>query len=199
MKKNVEKMNTYLSGYFEGAGMIDALRALTFASERHSGQFRDDGTPYIIHPLRMACHATDICIKDENIMVAILLHDVVEDCGVPLEGLPFNDKVKEIVRYVTIEYVANEEKKKAKDRYFKNMIYQPEALIVKGLDRYDNMSTMAELGRDRIEKNVNENETFLLPLLKEAKHRYPDKRRAFYILRDGICNFDVVYKSILGF
>lgn len=132
-------------------------------------------------------------------MAAILLHDVVEDCGVPLEGLPFNDKVKEIVRYVTIEYAANEEKKEAKERYFRNMIYLPEALIVKGLDRYDNMATMAGLGIDRIKKNVNENETFLLPLFTEAKHRYPDKRRTFYLLRDDIDVIDGIYKKLLNF
>ena len=199
MKKDVEKMSVFLSSFFEGAEMIEALHALSFASEKHNGQFRDDGAPYIVHPLRMACHAIDICVKDENIMSAILLHDVAEDCHVLFDELPFNDRIKQIVRYVTIEYVAGEEKKETKRRYFKNMIYLPEALIVKGLDRYDNMTTMAGLGKERIIKNVKENEEFLLPLLREAEHRYPVEQRAFYLLRDEIDAVDGIYRTLLNF
>ena len=62
-------------------------RALAFAAEAHQGQLRKgDGTPYIDHPLEVAG-----MLHDEGfgatVVAAALLHDVVEDCGVPVEQI----------------------------------------------------------------------------------------------------------------
>lgn len=197
LKRNVEKMFTYLAGYFEGGNMVSSLRAMSFARDKHKDQIRDGGDAYIIHPLGMACHASDIGVRNDDIFAAILLHDVVEDCGVPLEGLPFNEKVKEIVRYVTVEKREGEEKSDTKKRYFRTMIYCPEAIIVKGLDRYNNLSTMTTFSPERIEKNICETEELLLPILKEAKDKYPEYRKIFYVLRDEIEVLSSIYKHYL--
>ena len=57
------------------------LRAFSFAAEKHSGQTRKASTiPYIAHLLGVASLVLDAG-GDEDLAIAALLHDVVEDCG----------------------------------------------------------------------------------------------------------------------
>lgn len=91
---NHEKMYTYIKGFATGAGLKETLKALSFAREKHSGQLRKGGQPYIIHPLTMACNAVSMGIREDTVVATILLHDVCEDCGVGVAELPFSDRVK---------------------------------------------------------------------------------------------------------
>jgi guanosine-3',5'-bis(diphosphate) 3'-pyrophosphohydrolase len=53
--------------------------AFTLAADAHSGQLRkDDGSPYISHPVKVAERLHDAGFDDE-VIAAALLHDVVED------------------------------------------------------------------------------------------------------------------------
>jgi (p)ppGpp synthase/HD superfamily hydrolase len=58
------------------------VRALTVAKQAHAGQVRDDGTPYITHPLRVALSlAQEFDVDDLELICAALLHDAVEDAA----------------------------------------------------------------------------------------------------------------------
>jgi guanosine-3',5'-bis(diphosphate) 3'-pyrophosphohydrolase len=60
----------------------ELLRALSFASERHSNQRRKGGDdiPYINHPIDVAAIlAVDAGIEKQDVLVAAVLHDTVED------------------------------------------------------------------------------------------------------------------------
>lgn len=97
MKKavfNPEKMYTYIREFASPLHMEQILKALAFAREKHCGQFRKSGEPYIVHPLTMACDAMSVGIKDDNTIATILLHDVCEDCGISFSELPVNDDVR---------------------------------------------------------------------------------------------------------
>lgn len=168
---NVEKMYTYLRGYLIGANMKQSIIALQFAREHHNGQTRRDGTPYIVHPLSMACYAVALGLRDDNIIATILLHDTVEDCGVRPEYLPVNDTVKRAVQYMTItKFDTDVDKIETKCRYFNELLNCREALICKALDRYNNLSDMPVFfTKDAMGKNVAETEVLLLPVLKQAK------------------------------
>lgn len=50
--------------------------AITFATERHAGQFDKAGMPYILHCLKVM-HYTKT--EDEELMSIAVLHDVIED------------------------------------------------------------------------------------------------------------------------
>jgi len=57
------------------------LRAFEFAAEKHSGQTRKASTiPYIAHLMGVASLVLEAG-GDEDLAIAALLHDVVEDCG----------------------------------------------------------------------------------------------------------------------
>lgn len=186
-KYNVDKMYTYLRGFLVGAKMEQSINALSYAREQHKDQLRKDGIPYIVHPLSMACYAVALGIRDDDIIAGILLHDVSEDCGIPVSFLPVNDSAKQIVKYMTITPLQGEEKKDTKRRYFRNMLECKGAVLAKGLDRYHNMSTMAGvLSLEAIRKNIMENDEMLLPMLKEAKERYPELSDILFILRTNI-------------
>ncbi|MCF0113719.1 MAG: bifunctional (p)ppGpp synthetase/guanosine-3',5'-bis(diphosphate) 3'-pyrophosphohydrolase, partial [Erysipelotrichaceae bacterium] len=56
--------------------------AIIFATKCHSGQLRKIvNTPYILHPLEVATIISTMT-PDEDLMIAGLLHDVIEDCNV---------------------------------------------------------------------------------------------------------------------
>jgi (p)ppGpp synthase/HD superfamily hydrolase len=66
------------------------LRAFLFAAEKHAGQTRKASTiPYIAHVMGVASLVLEFG-GDENMAIAALLHDVVEDCG----GAPMLKEVR---------------------------------------------------------------------------------------------------------
>jgi GTP pyrophosphokinase len=77
-------------------------RAYAFAEKAHAGQKRKTGEPYFNHPRATAeiLHSWNL---DETTIAAGLLHDTVEDTGVPLETIKkeFGDEVAFLVDGVT--------------------------------------------------------------------------------------------------
>src|SRR4029079_15245635 len=59
-------------------------RAYDVAGSMHSGQRRKSGDPYITHPLAVATILAELGM-DTIRLVAALLHDTVEDTGLPIE------------------------------------------------------------------------------------------------------------------
>ena len=57
-------------------------KALNIAYKAHIGQLDKGGSPYILHPVRVALH----CQTEDEKIVA-LLHDVVEDTSITFEDL----------------------------------------------------------------------------------------------------------------
>ena len=185
---NVEKMYTYLRGYLVGANMNESIKALSFARQQHSLQTRKDGTPYIVHPLSMACYAVALGLRDDNILATILLHDVPEDCGIPVEYIAVNSTIRDAVKHMTItKFDTDVDKVETKCRYFNELIDSREALICKALDRYNNLSDASiALSADAVGKNIAETEVLLLPVLKQAKNKYPDLADALFIMRTNL-------------
>lgn len=67
-----------LSGYLDREDARRVYRAYLFGAERHAGQHRASGEPYITHPLAVAEVLADQRL-DADTLCAALLHDVIED------------------------------------------------------------------------------------------------------------------------
>ena len=179
-------MFTYVKGFLQGANLEQSINALTYMRKRHDGQKRSSGERYIIHPLRMASAAMALGIRDDDLLATILIHDVVEDTGVTVNDLPFNDRIKRSVKYMTVRRFGDELKSDTKKRYYKNLLEDPHAMICKGFDRCDNLSTIIEKDERAIVKNVLETNILLMPVMRKAKENWPNLSNILYVLRSEL-------------
>ncbi|MBR2864350.1 HD domain-containing protein [Candidatus Saccharibacteria bacterium] len=187
LSQNVDKMFTYLKGFCAGAGMGESLHALGYMREKHDGQIRNDGQPYIVHPLGMACYAVALGVRDDNTIATFLLHDVCEDCGVDVDYLPFNDVIRKGVKYMTIGEFPGEQKLEKKRRYYNELLESPESILCKAGDRFYNLTTMEGVkSESSIIKNIVETHCMLLPMLKIAKDKWPRLSDVLYVYRTNI-------------
>lgn len=109
---------------------------------------RYSGTPYIVHPERVA-KRTSQYTNNEIVIIAAWLHDVVEDCGVSIETLTgkFNKNVATLVTELTNPSKQfpqfNRKKRKTIDR---GHIAEAsaEAQLIKVIDRIDNLNELSD-------------------------------------------------------
>ncbi len=124
----------------------------------------------------MTCHALALQLEEDDLLASILLHDVCEDCfdenGVKIqpESLPVGRVARETVRLLTkpeVLYPGWEEK------YYGDISGSRLAVIVKVLDRCNNISMMAAgFSREKMAEYIVETEKYVLPLLDIMKKRY---------------------------
>ena len=166
-----EHMKTFVKTTARNFKLENTLKAVDYAVEAHKGQTRKKSSvPYIYHPLNLACHALSMGIKDDSIIAACMLHDVVEDCGKKLEELPVDEETKELVKLLTREESTDENRKEVLDIYFSAIKKNPKAALIKCLDRCNNLTTMSwGLSRDKIYRTIKETETYFPPLIKTIK------------------------------
>ena len=194
-----EHMKTYVKTMAKTGKMDNTIKALDFAVEAHEGQLRKNTTvPYIYHPLTMACHALAMGIVEDEVIAAILLHDVVEDVqGVTLENLPVNDETRELVRLMTKNKEAIKRGDETLDDYYEGLASNPKAALIKCIDRCNNMTTMS-WGFDRagIYRYIEEVEKYYSKLLKTVKHT-PEYNNAAWMLQYQIESMLDIYKRLM--
>lgn len=186
---NEKVMFTYLRGRLDGPGFEQSRTALVFARNAHKGQTRKNGTPYMVHPLSMACDAIACKGATDEIVATILLHDVCEDCNIPLTALPVNEIVRRGVKLMTISPFDGESRIETKRRYFNELLDSREAIVCKAFDRYANLNDAeGALSEAAIIKNIIETHELLMPVLKEAKYVYPELSDMLHIIRTKLKN-----------
>ncbi|MDD5052769.1 MAG: RelA/SpoT family protein [Sulfuricurvum sp.] len=133
--------------------------ALAFSKQAHQNQFRKSGEPYIVHPVLVASIVANIT-GDEAMVIAALLHDIVEDTHITIEDVSrdYGTDVAHLVEGLTkIDTIRDaelipsnsDEKLVVSALSFRKMliasIEDVRVLVVKLCDRLHNMLTLGAL------------------------------------------------------
>jgi GTP pyrophosphokinase len=135
---------------------IDAVRsAYRYADQAHLGQLRNSGEPYITHPIAVAQQCAEWKLDSQALMAA-LLHDAIEDCGVTKPELieRFGASVAELVDGLTklekLEFNTREENQAESFRkMLLAMARDVRVILIKLADRTHNMRTLANAPRTK--------------------------------------------------
>ena len=191
-------MKTYVKTTAKNFKLRNTLKAVDYAVEAHEGQKRKrSAVPYIYHPLNLACHALSMDIVEDEVIAACLLHDVIEDCGRKKEDLPVNDETKELVRLLTCEKTSKDNRDRILDDYYKGILGNPKAALIKCLDRCNNLTTMSwGLSREKIYRMIKETEEYYPRLLDTVKAT-PEYNSAAWLLKYQMESMLDIYKRLM--
>ncbi len=127
-------------------GLIES--AVAVATQAHSAQKRDNGEPYIIHPLAVADILAGYRLDTASIVTA-LLHDVIEDTSITLTQLSreFGTEIAGLVDGVTklTRLELQSDRTKQAENFRKLVLAMSKdirVLLVKLADRLHNMRTL---------------------------------------------------------
>ncbi|MGW8483787.1 RelA/SpoT family protein [Microbacterium sp. NPDC055903] len=143
-------------------------RAYAVAKEKHAGQKRQSGEPYITHPLAVAEILADLGLGPRAIAAA-LLHDTVEDTGYALSELTeeFGDEVAMLVDGVTkLDKVKYGESAQAETvrKMIVAMSKDIRVLLIKLADRLHNARTWGFVPPEKAAKKAKETLEIYAPL-----------------------------------
>ena len=146
-------------------------KAYNFALEAHQNQKREEGVPYIIHPVAVAKILTDLKLDSATITTG-LLHDTIEDTKVTYESVKkeFGEEVAKLVDGVTkISALETKASTDSKAENFRKLILATSkdirVLLVKLADRLHNMRTIHFVkDKDKIIRKAKETMEIYAPL-----------------------------------
>ncbi len=152
------------------ADIAQVRRAWEVANDRHKGQFRKSGEPFVIHPLKVAEIVVDLGL-DTTSVIAALLHDVVEDTAMTLDEVDdlFGSDVAKITDGLTkLDRLGFATREAAEAETIRKMVVAMardiRVLLVKLADRLHNMRTIGYLPRPKQELKARETLEIYAPL-----------------------------------
>ena len=182
----IKQAGTYLPD--DKVALVKA--AYEFASRAHQGQMRKTGEPYLEHPLTTAMILAEFHLDAET-LAAALLHDVTEDCGVPLDEVEanFGSQVGKLVDGVTklnkltSRARTRETKSKVQAENLRKMLLATaedlRVVLIKLADRLHNMRTLGALPAEKRRDIAQETMEIYAPLahrlgMRDAKWQLED-------------------------
>ncbi len=156
--------------YLSVADFEQVRLAYRFADEAHLGQIRNSGEPYITHPIAVAAQCADWKL-DAQALMAALLHDAIEDCGVSKPELVerFGSPVAELVDGLTkldkLQFNTREENQAESFRkMLLAMARDVRVILIKLADRSHNMRTLSDAPRDKWQRISSETLEIYAPI-----------------------------------
>ena len=156
--------------YLSVADFEQVRLAYRFADEAHLGQIRNSGEPYITHPIAVAAQCAEWKL-DAQALMAALLHDAIEDCGVTKPELVerFGSPVAELVDGLTkldkLQFNTREENQAESFRkMLLAMARDVRVILIKLADRSHNMRTLSDAPRDKWQRISSETLEIYAPI-----------------------------------
>jgi len=156
--------------YMPDADLEVLRRAYAFVRDKHQGQTRASGEPYINHVQEVAYLATKLRLDVASIATA-LLHDTVEDTDVTLQQISadFGPEIGELVDGVTkLSQINFSSRAEAQAENFRKMLLAMardiRVLLIKLCDRMHNMRTLEFLSEARRTRIAQETLDIYAPL-----------------------------------
>jgi RelA/SpoT family (p)ppGpp synthetase len=169
-KKAINRLYNNLSAYLNTSQLQQVNKAYLYASNAHSGQFRSSGHPYVSHPVAVAEILAEFQM-DEDCLTAAMLHDVIEDSGIPKSFLKkeFNSNVAELVDGVSkLDKISLNSKKEEQAENFQKMVLAMSqdirVIVLKLADRLHNMRTLNFLSIERQKRISQETVEIYAPI-----------------------------------
>lgn len=171
--QNIEKLLEQFKASiinFEPKDKENILKAVEFAEKSHKGQLRASGEEYIIHPISVALNLINMR-ADVEMIIAGILHDVVEDTSVTKEDLikAYGENIANLVDGVTkISKLKSSNKLEQNAETIRKMLFAMikdiRVIIIKFADKLHNMQTLEFLPKDKIKRIANETLDIYAPL-----------------------------------
>ena len=166
----VENLTGQLSTYLDENRINQVRRAYYYAEQAHEGQMRKSGDRYITHPLAVAHILADMRMDHQSLMAA-MLHDVIEDTGIPKDALAeqFGDDVAELVDGVSkLTQIEFRSRAEAQAENFQKMTLAMardiRVILVKLADRLHNMRTLGPMPYEKRQRIATETLDIYAPI-----------------------------------
>ena len=141
--------------YMSAADVESVRLAYRYADEAHLGQLRNSGQPYITHPIAVAQQCAEWKL-DAQALMAALLHDAIEDCGITKPdlierfGAPVAELVDGLTKLEKLEFSTREENQAESFRkMLLAMARDVRVILIKLADRTHNMRTLSDVPRTK--------------------------------------------------
>jgi len=156
--------------YLSEADLERVRQAYRFADEAHLGQRRSSGDPYITHPIAVAAQCAEWKL-DAQALMAALLHDTLEDCGVTKIELieRFGPQVAELVDGLTkLDKLHFNTREENQAESFRKMLLamarDVRVILIKLADRSHNMRTLSDMPRSKWQRISSETLEIYAPI-----------------------------------
>ena len=150
--------------------MRKIIKAYNFAEYAHQGQLRNSGGEYFVHPFNVAMILADLNM-DETVIIAGLLHDVVEDTECRYETIykEFGEEVANLVDGVTkLKKLNIKSKQETQAENLRKMVLAMakdiRVIIIKLADRLHNMRTLEYMSEEKKKEKAIETLEIYAPL-----------------------------------
>ena len=165
-----DKLDQLSKLYLNSPSSEKIKKAIEFADSAHQGQYRKSGEPFLMHPINVGLILASLKM-DADTIIAGLLHDVVEDCEIPISKVKkeFGKNVSVLVNGVTKLLQLDEKiKGDSQAENFQKMALATaedvRVVIIKLADRLHNLKTIEHLPREKQIKKSRETLDLYAPL-----------------------------------